>query len=199
MIDTHKTSVLISVRVLCLLHHLWVCISPIVSGRCCLLGHPPPLPVTFLPPLLPRSYLGLCAPRSSLSSHGPVGALCSWPLTAKGGSFSRKCWVCVQAYLLDPRNNRPHGRHGDMSYLIFFRFLTFILHFWWLHRKPSWTFLYNIGVDACLLFLAWIACLFNLRVSYSQLQGNGHTRWYLSGLGEVPISILLTVFNLLVF
>lgn len=123
-------------------------------------------------------------------------ALCSWPLTAKGGSLSHKCWVCVQAYfLLDPRNSRPRGRHGGMSYLIFFRFLTFILHFWWLRRQPSWRFLYTIGVDACLVFLAWMACLFSLRVLCSHRQGNGPMRWYPTGLSEVPISRLLAGFN----
>lgn len=104
-------------------------------------------------------------------------------------------YVCRLTSLLDPRNFRPRGRHGDMSYSIFFRFLTFILHFWWLRRKPTWRFLYTIGVDACLLFLAWIEGLFSLRVSCSHRQGNGHTRWYPTGLSEVPVSRVLAGFN----
>lgn len=192
MTDIHKASVLISVRVLCLLTpSVSLRISPIVSGRCCLLGHPPPLP-----PRLPRSYLGLCAFKSYslhmvqlwLSAHDhwlQKEAAC--PISVEG--------VCRLTSLLDPRNSRPRGRHGDMSYSIFFRFLTFILHFWWLRRKPSWRFLYTIGVDACLVFLAWMACLFSLRASCSHRQGNGPTRWYPTGLSEVPVSRLLVGFN----
>lgn len=80
----------------------FLCISPIMSGRCCLLGHPSPLPVTLLPPLLPRSPLGLRAPKSFIFfTWSSYVSLCSWPLFKKepASPISVECFTWAGLYL----------------------------------------------------------------------------------------------------
>lgn len=119
-------------------HHLWVCASVLLclEDAVSLVIHH----------LCLRVYQVLFRAVSSQVSHFLhtvqvwFSAHDHWLQKEAASPISVEC-VCRLTSLLDPRNSRPRGRHGDMSYSIFFRFLTFILHFWWLRRKPSWRFL----------------------------------------------------------